>query len=400
MSTSSNSIFCIDPIIQPDKKFIFNGKEFPIDFNLIKLYSLYYKKNHDYYEGVVNIKIEEPFDISNDEFQAFVDCCQKQNVQITDSNIFALNYLSIRYEVPSLTQFTENYIETNYSKLVFQSLHFKQSHEDVANYPFKNLSKFFNTEKEEKIICKHLNEYLEDERLLSLQIPIIDRIMKKYFEINKGKNDPEAKKLVAEFLIKYLKKHGKEASIIFLNVDFENADSDLIIQLQNECAEIFDFNMINSKSLFKTTYDLLSELKRNRIELNKIIQEQKEELSSFKKIKSDFYDKIMKMTNEENSLNEKLILFEENQKKFIEKQEFIECTQNNIGQKQQETTQICQQLVNKQNYLEQQLAKQKQQQQSFQDSLNKFSQKSSNVTNISVSTNIISNFSKYFIKFQ
>lgn len=150
MSTSSNSIFCIDPIIQPDKKFIFNGKEFPIDFNLIKTYSLYYKQNHVYYESVVNIKIEEPFDISDDEFQAFIDCCQKQNVQITDSNIFALNYLSIRYEVPSLTQFTENYIETNYSKLVFQSLHFKQSHEDVANYPFKNLTKFFNTEKEEK----------------------------------------------------------------------------------------------------------------------------------------------------------------------------------------------------------------------------------------------------------
>lgn len=101
-----------------------------------------------------------------------------------------------------------------------------------------------------------------------------------------------------------------------MNVDFENADSDLIIQLQNECAEIFDFNMINSKSLFKTTYDLLSELKRTKIELNTIIKEQKEELSSIKKIKSDFEDKIMKMNNEENKLNEKLILFEENQKNY------------------------------------------------------------------------------------
>lgn len=40
------------------------------------------------------------------------------------------------------------------------------------------------------------------------------------------------------------KKHPKEASVLFSDIESEN----IILQLINECSDIFDFNMINKKA--------------------------------------------------------------------------------------------------------------------------------------------------------
>lgn len=77
-----------------------------------------------------------------------------------------------------------------------------------------------------------------------------------------------------DFLFTCLDKHGKDASILFSFVDFENQSIDVVNRLISNYSNVFDFNMINS-TLLKTTSQLTNELTKLKIEFSSSLKEMK-----------------------------------------------------------------------------------------------------------------------------
>lgn len=73
-------------------------------------------------------------------------------------------------------------------------------------------------------------------------------------------------------MFKCLDKYGKEASILFSNLNFENQRIDIYSKLVNKYSNVFDFNFIDPKFLLNTTNDLLSELNKLKMEITKNYQ--------------------------------------------------------------------------------------------------------------------------------
>lgn len=69
-----------------------------------------------------------------------------------------------------------------------------------------------------------------------------------------------------EFLFKCLDKHERKASILFLNLDLESDNINILNRLLKDYSDIFDFNMMNPKFLAKNALFFLSELQKLKIE--------------------------------------------------------------------------------------------------------------------------------------
>lgn len=318
---------CLKPIVRNSKNFIYKGEKYPINFDLIKSNSNYFYKNSDNFVDE-NIELHEEIDISTDVIKTFIDICQNKSFTVNDSNVFQLDYLSQKYEIPGLSEITHEYIGRPNTNLAFQLLLFKTQNQNNINSPSRGEIKINDTSNEEKIISSRLIEYLEDDRLVRLSIPIIDRILKNYLNENKGQINSEK---INEFLFKCLDVHKREASVLFLNIDINNQPIGVIGRLIKDYSEIFDFNMINNKSILKTSSDLLKELIQVKNEfnekisdLNKIIKEQKNEIKQF---------------------NESRNLIENDLKNLIQKQNNIIEEQNKIINELKSTT-ISQQIQN------------------------------------------------------
>ena len=94
-------------------------------------------------------------------------------------------------------------------------------------------------------------------------------------------------------MFKCLDKHKRKASVLFLNIDIENQPKDLFIRLLRDYSDIFDFNMINLKTILNTTSELTKELitikedyEEKINEMKQIIIEQKEEIKKFNESRS------------------------------------------------------------------------------------------------------------------
>lgn len=85
-------------------------------------------------------------------------------------------------------------------------------------------------------------------------IESLDRIINKYF-MNKNR-DPIEEKEVIEFLFRYLKKEGRNGSILFRHIKNSPERYNIIIRLYNKYRYKFDFDIVNS-SLFLTAFDLI-----------------------------------------------------------------------------------------------------------------------------------------------
>lgn len=136
-----------------------------------------------------------------------------------------------------------------------------------------------------------MNEYINDERLLDLTIPIIDRILKKYLKEN---NDQNTINQIITFLFKCLDKHKRKASVLFLNLDIENERVGILKQLVSCYFDVFDFNFIDSKSLSKSSTFLLNELQKLKIEMASKISEMEAETQKQK----NFYIEAQKIFND------------------------------------------------------------------------------------------------------
>ena len=357
--SQNKSIQTINPQIRHNKNFIFKGKSYPIDFTLVKKNSNYFYERRDEFKNVKDIQLtEELIDISEDSIPVFISSCHNESFEINDTNVFSLHQLSVKYEVPYLISLTDDFIKKYDKTLIFRSIQYKYQLKTKNSSETTNVS---SLEKDEEYIASNLFDYINNDQLLDLPISVLYRIINNSkLDINKL-NETNKNQLI-DFLFKCLDKHGKKASILFLNLDVENQRIELFSKLNNEYSNVFDFNMINHEFLMKTTTDLLSKLSqlernysesisqvnqvleqikdekqkqkesfdlfknyaqeqlKNEIEkLNEYFQSLKKQIEDERKKEQDFTDSFKKSAQEQlNNESEKLNEYFQNLKKQIE----------------------------------------------------------------------------------
>lgn len=291
------STYSIKPKYRKTKNFLYKQIRYPINFDLLIKNSDYFYQNEKSFKKENDIEIELPIEIQAESLQNFILCCENQPFQITDSNVFQLNLLSIKYKVTELTQITNQYISENHEKLVFESIVYKSQFQQSDS----NLVDF---SAEEDIIASHLIETIENDQLLALPVPSLDRILKKYLQnSNNFLNKNEEPKII-EFLFKCLEKYKRDASVLFMIFDFSKR-LDVTQRLINDFSDTFDFNLLNAKSQIKTISDLLNEFSKLKCEYEICLQEKKLILNEFGKLKTEVDQiKIENKNFKEKMLNE------------------------------------------------------------------------------------------------
>ena len=296
MEDSSLSVQLKKNTTRDQKFFVYKDKKYPFNFNLFKNNSNYFYKNRKILKKVKEINLlneyeEDNIEMSAEIIKSFISSCQNEVFEINVSNAIELQFLSMKYEVDDLISITNEYIEKNHKSLLLKSFLFKTRHLRTIKGS-ENIN--YDTSNEEEIISKHLYEYINDKEITFLPIETFDRILKKHFknnnnEVKDKKDEKDKEDEIIKILFSYLDKYGREASILFSNVDFSQQRVEVMNCLLHKYSNIFDFSMINS-TLLKTTSEILSEMSKmkaeyskNIFEMKELFREQQEEIQRVKK---------------------------------------------------------------------------------------------------------------------
>lgn len=269
--------------------FVYRSKKYPIKYDFFKYSSIYFQQHHKEIKKSENIQLldsksEKIYDLSDDTIHSFINFIQCNDIKLTPENVVDLNYLSTLYEVPTLKQHTEDFISKNHQKVAIQLLQ-KVEKSDT-----------FNSANYEDMISDSLEDYIQDDRLLSLHISTLYRILRRY---RLKKLNQQTKKEVVDFVFKVLKEKGREASVLFSEIDFGDAKIECINRLLNEFSTEFDFNFINS-SLLLTIYETNSRLILNEEKHKKEIDELNRKLDDeIQRIEKKSDDELNRKLNEE-----------------------------------------------------------------------------------------------------
>lgn len=138
----------------------------------------------------------------------------------------------------------------------------------------------------EHTVANNFPKYVQDEELLNIPIHIMYRIMSIYTSKNSITSRDEQ---INNFLIKYLQKHGKDASVLFELIKFEDDSNNYLLDKIVNYSKIFDFrvlfsSIVGSKDELqnKFIHEML-QLRLQMIEKNHLINLQKDELANQKK---------------------------------------------------------------------------------------------------------------------
>ena len=257
-----------DEIIPDTHFFVYKNKEYPIKFDYFKYTSEYFSELENKKRiNLLDPETEGNIDFSDSTVQDFIDFVQNKEIILSDENVFGLNYLSNKYEVHKLNKITNEYIFSSNPLFFLDFLIEYQNH----NNNNIDLSKY------EKIISVHIEEYINDDRLLQLDLQTLYRIIKEYFINEKGKENFNRKQVI-DFLIKVLDKEGRRASILFEFVDFCEYRKEYLQLLTDKYSDIFDFQYIKKA--------LIEEYIEEEKEKETIQKEKEQLLSEIKKLKN------------------------------------------------------------------------------------------------------------------
>ena len=213
----------------------------------------------------------------------FIDFVQHKKVPINKENVISFNYLATRFEVRSLIDITNDYITRNSKEIALGILINHQSNCKFDSKPY------------ESIISGNLPFYIKDERLVELNIPILDRILKEYFQKYRNPKEMKEMKEINDFIFRCLDKHGKSASSLFTYADFGEFRNEYLNKLLKEYSDIFDFHYINSetlKSLYERQSDVIFQIEKR----NKSYESEKNTLErELSNIKSQHYFELKEM---------------------------------------------------------------------------------------------------------
>lgn len=200
--------------------FVYKDKKYPFKFDFFKYASNYFSTNKDELENRKEISlfdtdIEHKITIKDEIIKDFINFVQSKKIPLNKENVILLNYLSTKYEVSKLEEITNEFIKEEESELVLELIYEHQN--DLI----------FNTSKYEKIISAQIEKYIDDDRLLDINIPILYRIFQQYF--NEHQPNKTIKKRIYDFFIQIVDKYGREASILFDGIDLIHEKKDMII---------------------------------------------------------------------------------------------------------------------------------------------------------------------------
>lgn len=289
--------------------FFYNNIRYPFNIIIFNTTSKYFSKNEDKKSENHIIKLIDEFSEGNIKFtdesiQNFVDYSQRKQIIINNKNVVSLNYLSKKYEIDSLFKLTDQYINENHDKIILELLSINQ------------FNKNFNYQSYECIISDHLEEYINNELMLTLNIPILYRILGQFHEKEKNEKLPIISYDICEFLLKCLSEYGRPASILFSFTDTIKLNPKQISRLFDEYSNIFDFHFINSSCL-KTIYDIQTEMMKNEKQER---DDQNEEIAKLKlemqQIKTNFIEDKEKKDKSIIELKDDITKLKQNMKKL------------------------------------------------------------------------------------
>lgn len=303
-----------------DKNLIYKKEKIPVDYELLARSSKYFYDKKESYKNIENIEISEYFEINIESFKQFISCCQNEFIKIDNINVFPLYQLSVIYQVPELKQLTLNYIKSYQKDLIFQTIAFLKK---VQNHNY-NLD--FDLKSEEEFIANDFFQYVDNKEMFSLPIDVLYSILNNY-NININNLNSEEQDKMVDFLFKCLDKKGKQASVLFLNLDLKNQRIDLLTKLVHHYKDIFDFNMINSTLNINSIYESMNNLSALKIEYSKKF----DELNNQMNIKNqELNDKISDLTDLINSQQKQIKSLEEQLK---QKEEQLKQVEKNMNDK-------------------------------------------------------------------
>ena len=269
--------------------FVYKDKQFPIKFHFFKNASKYFYNNRKEIQPNKAIQLvdndsDNIFNFTDEAINDFINYVHQQPISLDTENVAILHYLAKKYEVSQLIKATNEFIESNHDEISIQILLIHQN--DTK----------FNTKAYEISISNNFSFYIKDEKLFNLNFPILYRI---FIQYQSNKNQQKIKNNeIFDFLFKCLDVYGRQASVLFTNIDFGDKSNEYLNLLITKYANKFDFHFINSEFM-RTIYEQQNEILRKQIENQQKLeisnQQMKDEID---KMKNEYEKKIAVMVNE------------------------------------------------------------------------------------------------------
>ena len=314
-------------VIPDTHNFIYQNNKYPFKFDYFKYASNFFSRNRTELEKTKDIYLIESdmnqnIILSSESINDFINFVQSKKIEINKENIFDLKYLSIKYEVTKLEEKVQEYITEHQEELVLEQLIYEQDKSE-------NYTKIY-----EEIISTNLNYYIKESRLLDIKIPILYRILYNYRNQQKNKIiDEQPNKLLNEFIIKYLNKHGRSASVLFENIYFGETIHEILEILIQKYSEQFDFEYLKT--------DLVELIKNQMIEIknltkqNQTLKEANEKLHQEQETKEHKYSTAFE--NQQKTMNKMKLEYEQSlSKKTTEIIQLKEQNEQIIQEKEEE----------------------------------------------------------------
>ena len=216
--------------------FVYKSQNYPIKFVFFKYASKYFSENKKQLKQTQYIQLVDKETMNASDFKPewiedFINFVQGKKVTLDESNVLCLNYLSNIYEIDTLQKVTNEYISTNQEDLVLKIL-----------YQHQNDSKI-DTSHYEKTISSKIEQFIENDELLKINIPILQRIINKFFSQNKQLKKDQTDKFLT-FFMKCLDKYGSLASVLFNEVEIVKSSPQYLDKFMNDYSNVFDFNFL------------------------------------------------------------------------------------------------------------------------------------------------------------
>lgn len=155
--------------------FIYKDKKYPIDIDLLNRYSEYFlsQKDNSTQGDCLELSFYDDLqDFSEESIGLFVNFFQEGSIKVTQKAAISLNFLSNKFKVPRLIEITDSFIETHHNNLV-------NSYLSKFNEKTIKINFYY-----EKIISKHLIEFIANDRLLQIPLSSLHRIIANYSKEN------------------------------------------------------------------------------------------------------------------------------------------------------------------------------------------------------------------------
>ncbi|KAK8843052.1 hypothetical protein M9Y10_025240 [Tritrichomonas musculus] len=255
-------------LLESTHYFIYRKKKYSFNLSAFSIVSELYKRTINLIQQTKDIYLvgkenDNIINISEDAIKDFILICHNIKKPINNENVVAIDYLSNRYEVNKVHEYTQNYISMHENELSFQKYLFYSEQNDFNNIQF------------EQEIIKNLSVYIDNKQLLELPISSIHRILS-----NSSKKIDDLNKL-KDFLFACLDKYGRGASVLFSVVDLGNLKNECMNLLLLKYSNVFDFHFFTIE-LYEHQNGQIKEEETIKIQQIKIFDVLQKELNDVK----------------------------------------------------------------------------------------------------------------------